>query len=492
MESLKKGQEAPIVEKLRREVPNPRQHEFFRSTARFTAYGGARGGGKSFAMRRKMVLLAMRYPKLRLLLLRRTLQELRENHLLPLQSDLYGYAEYKKEERSFLFPNGARLTLGYCDCDSDLLQYQGAEYDVIGFAEATHFKEDWMVFISTSLRTTKKDFSPRIYYTCNPGGAGHAYIKRLFIDRRFREGEEPSDYRFIPATVYDNRVLMEADPDYVKRLEALPEHKRRAHLDGDWNVFEGQVFEELRVDPAHFADRRFTHAIDPFTPPPEWPVYRSFDFGYAKPFSVGWWAKDGDGRLYRILELYGCAAREANVGVRWSPEEIFREIGRIEREHPFLRGKHICGVADPAIWDASRGESVAETGERFGIYFERGDNRRVAGWMQLHNRLAFDEQGIPMLYVFRTCREFLRTLPTLQYSKVHPEDVDSDLEDHIADESRYLCMMVPMRPEPLRREREPVMLDPLNRPMRSYASRAEQRENNQTNKNSSIMEEKRE
>lgn len=475
MEQIKRRGEALIFEKLRHEVPNPRQQAFFRSTARYTAYGGARGGGKSFAMRRKMVLLAMRYPKLRLLLLRRTLQELRENHLLPLQAELYGYAEYKKEERSFLFPNGARLTLGYCDSDSDLLQYQGAEYDVIGFEEATHFKEDWLIFIATSLRTTKKGFSPRIYYTCNPGGVGHAYIKRLFIDRRFCEGENPEDYVFIPAKVYDNRVLMEADPDYVKRLEALPEHKRRAHLEGDWNVFEGQVFEELRVDPSHYADRRFTHAIEPFTPPPEWQIYRSFDFGYAKPFSVGWWAKDGDGRLYRILELYGCAPREANVGVRWSPEEIFREIGRTEREHPFLRGKRIVGVADPAIWDASRGESVAETGERLGIYFERGDNRRVAGWMQLHNRLAFDDRGVPMLYVFRTCREFLRTLPTLQYSKVHPEDVDSELEDHIADETRYLCMMIPMQRARTPTPQQVTVLDPLDRPIRHYVTRYEQR-----------------
>lgn len=470
------GGEAPIFEKLRREVPNPRQREFFLSRARFTAYGGARGGGKSFAMRRKMVLLAMRYPRLRLLLLRRTLQELRENHLLPLQSDLLGYAEYKKEERSFLFPNGSRLTLGYCDSDSDVLQYQGAEYDVIGFEEATHFKEEWMIFISTSLRTTKTDFSPRIYYTCNPGGVGHAYIKRLFIDRRFREGEAPNDYVFIPARVYDNRVLMEADPDYVKRLEALPAHKRRAHLDGDWNVYEGQVFEELRADPAHYGDRLFTHAIDPFMPPDSWQCYRSFDFGYAKPFSVGWWVKDGDGRLYRILELYGCASREANVGVRWTPEEIFREIGRIEREHPFLRGRRILGVADPAIWDASRGESVAETAERLGVYFERGDNRRVAGWMQLHNRLAFDERGVPMLYVFCTCAEFLRTVPTLQYSRTYPEDVDSDMEDHIADETRYLCMMVPMRPDTARQREVPTIYDPLNRPVGQYPARSEQRE----------------
>ena len=473
---MKKKNEAPIFEKLRREVPNPKQQRFFCSTARYTAYGGARGGGKSYAMRRKLVMLAMRYPKLRLLLLRRTLQELRENHLLPLQSDLLGYAEYKKEERTFVFPNGSRLTLGYCDSDSDVLQYQGAEYDVIGFEEATQLKEEWMVFISTALRTTKKGFSPRIYYTCNPGGVGHAYIKRLFVDRCFREGEDPDDYLFIPAGVYDNGVLMEADPDYVKRLEALPEHKRRAHLLGDWNVYEGQVFEEFCNDPQHYADRLHTHVIDPFVPPESWRVYRSFDFGYAKPFSVGWWAKDGDGRLYRILELYGCAPREANVGVRWSPEEIFREIGRLEREHPFLRGRRITGVADPAIWDASRGESVAETGERLGVYFERGDNRRVAGWMQLHNRLQFDKAGVPMLYIFRTCREFIRTVPALQYSRTHPEDVDSDLEDHIADESRYLCMLIPMRGAEKKTQAAVTVWDPLDRPIRTYQVRAEQRE----------------
>ncbi len=465
-----------IFQKLRREVPNERQREFFRSEAMHTAYGGARGGGKSFAMRRKLVMLAMRHPDLHLLLLRRTLAELRENHLLPLQSELQGYAEYKKEERTFRFPNGSRLTLGYCDCDSDMLQYQGAEYDVIGFEEATHFKEEWMVFISTSLRTTKKNFKPRIYYTCNPGGVGHAYIKRLFVDRSFREGEDPDDYLFIPARVYDNHVLMEADPAYVKRLEALPEHKKRAHLLGDWNVYEGQVFEEFTDAPLHYADRLYTHVIEPFVPPESWQRYRSFDFGYAKPFSVAWWVKDHDGRLYRILELYGCVPREANVGVRWSPEKIFEEIARVEREHPFLAGHHVIGVADPAIWDASRGEAIAQTGERFGVYFERGDNRRIAGWMQLHSRLQFDDEGRPMLYVFRTCRDFLRTLPMLQYSRVSPEDVDSDGEDHIADESRYLCMLVPMCAQSAHEEKVPMRLDPLNRSVPAYAGRMSQRQ----------------
>lgn len=464
-----------IFSRLRRELPNRRQQEFFCSEARHTAYGGARGGGKSWAMRRKMVMLAMRYPHLRLLLLRRSLQELRENHILPLQAELGGFATFKKDERAFIFPNGSRLTLGYCDCDSDMLQYQGAEYDVIGFEEATHFKQEWIVFICTALRTTKREFRARVYYTCNPGGVGHAYIKRLFIDRRFEGNERPEDYAFIPAVVYDNRILMEADPEYVRRLEALPAHKRRAHLEGDWNVYEGQVFEEFRNDPAHYADRCHTHVIDPFAPPEGWRVYRSFDFGYAKPFSVGWWAKDQDGRLYRILEFYGCVKNEANVGVRMSPEEIFREIARIEREHPWLVGKQITGVADPAIWDASRGEAIAETAERCGVYFERGDNRRVAGWMQMHNRLAFDKNGVPMLYIFSNCREFLRTVPILQYSRTQAEDVDSDMEDHIADETRYLCMMVPMRPSKVAAPHAPTMLDPLDREVVYYAHRKEMR-----------------
>ncbi len=464
-----------IFRSLRRDVPSPRQQEFFRSEARHTAYGGARGGGKSWAMRRKMVMLAMRYAGLRLLLLRRSLQELRENHVLPLQRELAGYAAFKKDERAFLFPNGSRLTLGYCDRDDDVLQYQGAEYDVIGFEEATHFKEQWIVFISTSLRTTKENFSPRIYYTCNPGGVGHAYIKRLFIDKQYLSGETPTDYCFIPALVYDNRVLMEADPNYVRRLEALPEHLRRAHLFGDWNVYEGQVFEEFRNDVAHYGDRIGTHVIAPFTPPAEWQIYRSFDFGYARPFSVGWWARDGDGRLYRILEFYGCKRGEANVGLRMTPEEIFREIGTIEREHPWLAGKSIVGVADPAIFDASRGESIAATGERYGVYFERGDNRRIAGWMQLHNRLSFDERGVPMLYVFSTCTGFIRTLPILQYSRVYPEDVDSDMEDHIADETRYLCMLVPMTSSKKESVKSVTVMDPLDRPITTYVHRREER-----------------
>ena len=214
-------------------------------------------------------------------------------------------------------------------------RYQGQEYEVIGFEEATNFEPDWLTFIATCLRTTRTDFVPRIYYTCNPGGPGHAYIKRLFIDRAFRDGESPQDYVFIPAKVYDNQVLMQRDPGYLKRLEALPPAKRRAHLEGDWNVYEGQVFAEWRDDPAHYADGKWTHVIEPFDIPDTWRVYRSFDFGYAKPFSVGWWAVDFDGRLYRILELYGCVPGEPDTGVRWTPEQIFTQIRATETTHPY-------------------------------------------------------------------------------------------------------------------------------------------------------------
>ncbi|MBO7149250.1 MAG: phage terminase large subunit [Clostridia bacterium] len=439
-------QVAPIFKRLQTEIPNAKQRLFFESTARHTAYGGARGGGKSYAMRRKLVMLCMRYDNLSCLLLRRTLQELRKNHILPLTFELNGFATYKKDERAFIFPNGSRLELGYCDNDGDLLQYQGAEYDVIGFEEATNFREEWIRFITTSLRSTRTDFRTRVYYTCNPGGVGHNYIKRLFIDRDYADGENAEDYLFIPAKVYDNEPLMNANPDYIRLLKALPEAKRRAHLEGDWNACEGQVFEEFKNDPDHYNDRFMTHVITPFDIPESWTVHRSFDFGYAKPFSCGWWACDYDGRLYRILELYGCVPREPNVGVKWTPDEIFSEIARIEREHPYLAGKHVYGVADPSIWDASRGVSIAEVGEKHGVYFERGDNKRIAGWMQVHYRLSFDKNGLPMMYIFENCKDFIRTMPLLQYSTVSPEDIDTTLEDHIADETRYMCMSQPIRP----------------------------------------------
>ena len=437
--------------------PNEKQRQFLTCRKKYIAFGGARGGGKSWAVRTKAKLLALRYAGIRLLILRRTLPELESNHIRFLRAELQGAAVYNAAARRFTFPHGSVIDFGYCASDGDLDRYQGAEYDVIFIDEATQLREDWMRRLAACVRGVNS-FPKRMYFTCNPGGPGHGYIKRLFIDRRFNRFENPDDYQFIPAKVTDNTALLRAQPDYLDQLRALPARLRRAWLEGRWDIFQGQVFQEFTDDPDHYADRRFTHVIEPFDIPRSWNVYRSYDFGYAKPFSVGWWAVDYDGCIYRILELYGCTDTP-DEGVRWSPDRQFAEIRRIEDTHPWLKGRDIRGVADPAIWDASRGESIYETALKYRIYFQRGDNRRIPGWMQMHYRMSFDNQGYPQLYVFRNCRAFLRTVPALVYSDAAPEDVDTTQEDHVADEARYFCMSRPIAPR--RREAGKIADDPL-------------------------------
>ena len=443
---------------LRIGKPNPRQREFLECEGRYIAFGGARGGGKSWAVRTKAKLLALQYPGIRMLLVRRSYQELESNHIRFLRRELAGIAVYRATARQFQFPNGSVLEFGYCACEGDLDRYQGAEYDVIFLDEATQLREEWLRQFGACLRGVN-DFPKRIYYTCNPGGPGHGYIKRLFIDRRFLSGERAEDYVFIPARVADNEALLKKQPEYLQQLKALPRRLREAWLEGKWDIFQGQFFQEFTDDPAHYGDRRFTHVIAPFEVPREWRVYRSYDFGYAKPFSCGWWAVDLDGCIYRILELYGCT-ENPDEGVRWTPERQFAEIRRIEQTHPWLKGREIGGVADPAIWDSSRGESIYETALRHRVYFTKGDNRRIPGWMQMHYRMAFDGEGYPQMYVFSGCRAFIRTVPLLLFSETVPEDLDTSQEDHVADESRYFCMSRPIRPV-----RESAALAPAEDPL---------------------------
>ena len=440
-------------------TPNPKQDQFLRAGCRHVAYGGARGGGKSWAVRAKAKLLALAHPGIKLLILRKSYRELINNHVVFLRPELKGIAEYNKTDKEFCFTNGSTLSLGYCACDGDLDQYQGAEYDVIFIDEAGQLRPEWIHRLNACVRGANA-FPKRTYYTLNPGGPAHGYFKRLFIDRRFQGAERPEDYLFIPARITDNAALMAAQPEYIEQLRTLPPHLRAMWLEGRWDVQEGQFFAELRNDPDHYLDRRFTHVIEPFDIPKGWNVYRSYDFGYAKPFSCGWWAVDYDGTLYRILELYGCTDNP-DEGVKWTPERQFREIRRIEETHPWLRGRQIRGVADPSIWDASRGESVAETAARCGVHFDRGDNQRLAGWMQVHYRLSFDQEGYPGLYVFRGCGAFLRTMPLMVYDSRVPEDLDTSLEDHVADEVRYFCMSRPITPRPVR-ARTAQVFDPLS------------------------------
>lgn len=419
--------------------PSEKQKLFLLSEHTYTAFGGARGGGKSWAVRTKAILLSLNYPGIKIMIVRKTYPELRANHITELCRICADVASYSETKKELTFMNGSVIRFISCRNASDMDKFQGTETDIIFIDEATQFTREMFDRIRACVRGVNS-FPKRIYLTCNPGGVGHNWVKELFIDKR----ENAADYHFIKSLVTDNKALLESDPQYLAKLEALPEKLKRAWLEGDWNIFEGQFFEEFRDDPSHYGDRRFTHVIEPFEIPRDWTVYRSFDFGYSKPFSCDWWAVDYEGRAYLILQLYG--ATEPNEGVKWPPDKIFSEIRRIENEHRWLKGKQIFGVADPSIWDASRGEAIIETADRNFIYFQPGDNKRIPGWMQCHYRLSFDTEGKPMVYFFNTCRHAIRTLPLLNYSSSSPEDLDTSQEDHFADSFRYFCMSRPIKP----------------------------------------------
>ena len=460
--------------------PSEKQTQFLMDRHKHIGYGGARGGGKSHAVRMKAVGLGFRYPGIKLAIVRRTYPELMRNHVEPLKKILnVGYpdknkraAVYNKTERVMTLLNGSTISFMYCDNERQLERFQGLEIDVLFIDEATQYDELWLQKMVACVRGVN-GFPKRVYYTCNPGGRGHAYIKRIFIDRRYKTGENPEEYSFIRALVTDNKALMETNPDYKRQLEALPPKLRKAWLEGDWNIFEGQFFEEfLEEPPVTVAEecglsveelkrqRRWTHVIEPFDIPKQWTVFRSFDWGYSKPFSCAWWAVDFEGCMYRILELYGCT-QTPNEGVKWEPNKVFDKIHEVETTHPWLAGRNIGGVADPAIWDSSTGVSIEEVAAKHRVYFSKADNARIPGWMQMHYRLAFDEDGYPMLYVFSNCKAFIRTIPLLVYDDVKVEDLDTDMEDHVADESRYACMSRPISPR-VPPEAEVIEDDPLN------------------------------
>jgi len=466
--------------------PSPKQMMFLTDKHKYVAFGGARGGGKSWAVRVKAALLCLQYPGIKVMIIRKTYPELQENHIAPLILLLRCYHEdkterlayYNDQKKTITFPNGSRILFRYCDKDNDALRFQGTEVDVLFVDEATHQSEERMDKLRACVRGVN-GFPKRIYYTMNPGGEGHEWVKRLFIDRNFKETENPEDYSFIQSLVTDNQALMREQPDYLDQLKSLPPKLREAWLYGRWDIFEGQFFEDFRPEPDLVAaeaagvalpkeelrrQHRWCHVIEPIDlahgEPRKWAILRSYDFGYGKPFSCAWWAVDFDGVLYRILELYGCT-ETPNEGVRWTPDRQFSEIAKIEREHPWLQGKKIDGVADPAIWDASRGESIAETAMRYGVYFTPGDNKRIPGWMQVHYRFQFDENGYARMYVFDNCKAFIRTIPMMIYDEHKVEDLDTDLEDHIADETRYMCMSRPIKPIREIPKRQ-IISDPLN------------------------------
>lgn len=382
--------------------PNEKQMEFFRARTRFVAYGGARGGGKSWAVRKKAVLMALRYPGIRLLLLRRTYPELRENHILPLLAELQGVAVYKETEKAFLFSGGSRLRFGYCDGERDVLQYQGTEYDVIFLDEATQFTEFQFQTLTACLRGAN-GFPKRFYLTCNPGGVGHAWVKRLFVSREYRQGENREDYTFIKALVYDNRALVERDPGYLRMLEALPGELRRAWLEGDWNIYAGQYFTEFQ---------EAVHVTEPFAIPAGWRRYFAMDYGLD--MLAGYWiAVDGWGRAWVYREIY-----EPGLIVSQAAERILAATAE-----PVY-----SWIAPPDMWNRRQdsGKSVADIFAEGGICLTRADNQRVQGWLNVREwlRPMPDELGglSPGLRIFRGCRNLIQSFPALRADEKNPND----------------------------------------------------------------------
>lgn len=374
--------------------------------------------------------MALHYDKLKILLMRRTFPELEENHVRPLLAELNGFVKYTDSKKLFTFPNGSIIKLAYCDSENDIYQFQGQEWPIIFIDEATQMTPAMLDFIATCNRSTRTDINSRIYYTCNPGGPGHDYIKRLFIDRNFNEYENPDDYVFIKATLDDNEVLMKTNPAYAHFLEALPDALRRQHRFGDWDVVEGQFYPEFRRD---------LHVCAPFDIPVDWRRFRAMDWGYNDPTCVLWFAVAPDKRLFVYREIYQA---------RTMANDMASLIKRMNGTD-----KIAYTVASPDMWqhrgirDVMGGESIADIFLHNGVPLLKADNARVVGWQRLREYFAIADDDRPSIQIFDNCRNLIRTLPVLDYDKHTREDVSSTCEDHAAEALRYGVMS---RPSPAR------------------------------------------
>lgn len=432
-------------------------------------YGGAAGGGKSDFLLGDFLQDVPTYGAAwRGVLFRRTYPELEE--LISRSLEMYPStgAVWSDSKKLWTWPNGAVLRMRYLERDLDALRYQGHQYTWIGWDELTQWPSLYAYrYLKSRLRSAEPVPTKRIRAACNPGGPGHSEVKGYFIDPApggFEPIRDPGtglERMFIPAKLKDNQILMLHDPDYASRLKGIGSAELvRCLLEGDWNVVEGAFFDG-------WSTKR--HVVAPFTIPSHWMRFRSMDWGYAKPSSVGWWAVASDdyqvepglwlprGAIIRYRELY--TAKSPNVGERLTAEEL---AARIKAMTP--AGEIIAyTTADPAIFAEDGGPAISERMALAGVPCVRADNTRVGksghmgGWDQMRSRLKGESDERPGLMVFSTCKDFIRTVPVLQHDRTRPEDIDTDAEDHAADEARYACMSRPYvtTPEKPKQKRDP-------------------------------------
>jgi hypothetical protein len=418
-------------------------------------FGGARGGGKTDGVLGDFIRHASLHNENAIgLMVRRQRTELIET--IERSRAIYtplGWV-FHEQDKMWRAPNGARLRFAYLERDADAEAYQGHSYTRVYVEEIGNFPSEKPILKLMATLRSGAGVPVGFRATGNPGGPGHLWVKRRYIDpcptgwRIFKDSLSGLERVYIPSRVGDNHYLGE---QYVQQLKASgSETLVRAWLDGDWSVIEGAFFDCWSNE---------KHVIPPFAIPDDWLRFRSADWGSAKPFSVGWWAVVGDemeiplrgirlprGALVRYREWYGSNG-QPNVGLKLTAEEV--AAGIIAREQP---GEKITySVMDPAAFAVDGGPSIAERMGGLKVHFSRADNKRVSqmgalgGWDQMRARLKGDGER-PMIYTFSTCVDSIRTIPALQHDPDKPEDLDTDGEDHAGDEWRYACMSRPWVP----------------------------------------------
>ena len=411
--------------------PNSRpQEDFFSCRVKYICFGGARGGGKSWCTQRKSVGGCLRYPGLRVLIVRRRYEDLENSVIEPIcklvDKDV---AVFHASKRVLEFCNGSYIRFGNMESyDSAVAgKYQGQEYDWIFLEEATQFTEQEFRGLAACCRGASK-FPKRVYMTANPGGVGHNWVKRLFIERDFLPMENPEDYRFIKATVEDNVDLLEGSPDYVNALELLPEDIRRAHRYGDWDALSGGYFPEFS---------RRTHVVADFPVPKGWTKYRAFDYGLDL-FACLWIAVDYNGRYYVYREF-------AESGL------IVSQAARAALAVTTDKEKISYTIAPPDMWSTQKdtGKTMAQVFLENGLDLVRANNSRVQGWMALKELMKPMADGRPGLLVFESCRGLIDDLMAIQHDEKNPSDCAKHPHEvtHRPDALRYFAQLRTLKPE---------------------------------------------
>ncbi|MFX0133026.1 MAG: phage terminase large subunit [Candidatus Hodarchaeota archaeon] len=425
--------------------------------AQYLLYGGAKGGGKSYLGRGKLVEQCLRYRGIQAVIIRKTFPELLANHIRKLFVEYpFLNAWYRAGEKAIYFPNGSVLELKHLANTQDVYNYQGIEYDIIFLDEATQHEEETFKILKTSLRSDPKiiarnpGFKPFFLLTGNPGGIGHSWVKRLFIERDFNPNEKAEDYHFIQAKIYDNPIFLTANPSYLDNLRDLDHDRMRAYLEGDWEVFVGQYFKEFRTD---------IHIVEPFPIPEDWNKIFSLDWGYfPHPYHCGWYAIDPETKeIYKYREMEGHET---------PPGELAERI--VEKS---IGDKLLLGVGDTQMWQQNPFQSKADLSTKqevftdksialqinevlitnLGISMFQANKDRVTGWVNLKSLMKWEGEVTakgrilekePKYRIFSTCYQTIACYPNMIHSELRPEDMEKIDGDDPVDSDRYAIMAI--------------------------------------------------